>query len=60
MKFDPNTLITLSEKEEMIVVVSPFGPDNIMLGYEGKYNKIHISKYFNNVIFAATSVSQFS
>jgi hypothetical protein len=31
-----------------------------MMGYEGKFNSIHVSPFFNNVVFVATAVSQFS
>lgn len=31
-----------------------------MMGYAGKFNTIHVSPYFNNVVFTSTAVSQFS
>lgn len=59
-KFDPYTFIGLTSEEEMVVLVDPFERANLMMGYEGNFNQIHVSPYFNNVVFAVTSVSQFS
>jgi len=47
----------LTSDEEMVVLVDPFSKSELMSGYEGNFNQIHVSPYFSNVVFASTSVS---